>query len=132
MQNELQQLRATAVPRGVSSATTKLVARAKNATVIDSEGREYIDFAGGIGVMNVGHSHPRVLAAAHAQVDRFAHTCVHVFGYEAYIRLAAQAQREGPRCLTEAELLRQLGCRSGGERRQDLALRDRTFRHRGF
>jgi len=93
---DLIKLRADSLPRGVATATTALVANAKNATVIDTEGREYIDFAGGIGVMNVGHSHPKVLAAAHAQLDRFAHTCIHVFGYEAYIRLAAKMNEKAP------------------------------------
>jgi 4-aminobutyrate aminotransferase/(S)-3-amino-2-methylpropionate transaminase len=96
VENELNQLRAQALPRGVATATTSIIAGAKNATITDTEGREYIDFAGGIGVMNVGHSHPKVLAAAHAQLDRFAHTCVHVFGYEAYIRLAAKMNEKAP------------------------------------
>ncbi|MBN1321988.1 MAG: 4-aminobutyrate--2-oxoglutarate transaminase [Thermoleophilia bacterium] len=89
-------LRAESLPRGVATATTAMIARARNAIVVDTEGREYIDFAGGIGVMNVGHSHPKVLAAAHAQLDRFAHTCVHVFGYEAYVRLAAKMNEKAP------------------------------------
>ena len=93
---DLIKLRADSLPRGVATATTALVANAKNATVVDTEGREYIDFAGGIGVMNVGHSHPKVLAAAHAQLDRFAHTCIHVFGYEAYVRLAAKMNEKAP------------------------------------
>ena len=93
---DLIKLRAESLPRGVATATTALVANAKNATVVDTEGREYIDFAGGIGVMNVGHSHPKVLAAAHAQLDRFAHTCIHVFGYEAYVRLAAKMNEKAP------------------------------------
>lgn len=92
----INKLRTEALPRGLSIATTALVATAKNATVTDTEGREYIDFTGGIGVMNVGHSHPRVLAAAHAQLDRFAHTCIHVIGYEAYIRLAARLNKVAP------------------------------------
>lgn len=96
MDIDFEQLRATSLPRGVATATTALVAYAKNATVTDTDGREYIDFAGGIGVMNVGHSHPRILAAAHAQLDRFAHTCVHVMGYEAYIRLAARLNEKVP------------------------------------
>ena len=52
------------------------------------EGREYIDFCGGIGVANVGHNHPRVVAAVKAQADRFLHTCFHVAMYEEYVRLA--------------------------------------------
>lgn len=93
---DFAQLRADSLPRGVASATTSLIASAKNAIITDTESREYIDFAGGIGVMNVGHSHPRVLAAAHAQLDRFAHTCVHIFGYESYLRLAARLNENAP------------------------------------
>jgi len=96
MDIDFDNLRAESLPRGVATATTSLVASARNATVIDTKGREYIDFAGGIGVMNVGHSHPRILAAAHAQLDRFAHTCVHVMGYESYIRLAARLNEKAP------------------------------------
>ncbi|MCE5253179.1 MAG: 4-aminobutyrate--2-oxoglutarate transaminase [Actinomycetia bacterium] len=96
MEIDLDNLRARSLPRGVATATTSLVASAKNARVIDTEGREFIDFAGGIGVMNVGHCHPRVLAAAHAQLERFAHTCVHVIGYESYIRLAARLNEKAP------------------------------------
>jgi len=96
MDIDFDKLRAESLPRGVATATTSLVASARNATVIDTKGREYIDFAGGIGVMNVGHSHPRILAAAHAQLDRFAHTCVHVMGYESYIRLAARLNEKVP------------------------------------
>jgi len=96
METDFVKLRAEALPRGVATATASLVASAKNATVTDTEGREYIDFAGGIGVLNVGHSHPKVMAAAHAQLDRFAHTCVHVMGYEAYIRLAARLNEKAP------------------------------------
>ncbi len=96
METEINELRAQALPHGVASATTSIIASANNATIIDTEGREYIDFAAGIGTMNVGHSHPRVLAAAHAQLDRFAHTCVHIFGYEAYIRLAAKMNEKAP------------------------------------
>lgn len=63
MHTEIDHLRTQSLPRGVVSATTSLIARAKNAIIVDTEGREFIDFAGGIGVMNVGHSHPRVMAA---------------------------------------------------------------------
>ena len=93
---ELNRLRAEALPKGVVSATTSIVGHAKNATITDSDGREFIDFAGGIGVMNVGHSHPKVVAAAHAQIDRFAHTSISVFPWESYIRLAARINDKAP------------------------------------
>ncbi len=93
---ELNSLRAEALPKGVVSATTSIIDHAKNAIITDTDGREFIDFAGGIGVMNVGHSHPKVVAAAHAQIDRFAHTSISVFPWESYIRLAARINEKAP------------------------------------
>jgi 4-aminobutyrate aminotransferase/(S)-3-amino-2-methylpropionate transaminase len=63
-------------------------ARASGARIWDVEGREYLDFCGGIGVQNVGHNHPRVVAAIREQAERFIHTCFHVVMYEPYVRLA--------------------------------------------
>ena len=60
---ELQARRQAAVPRGVSSVTEIFAARADNAELWDVEGKRYIDFAGGIGVLNTGHRHPKVMAA---------------------------------------------------------------------
>jgi len=51
-------------------------------------GREPIDFTGGIGVNNVGHSHPKVVAAIKDQTDKFIHTCFHVGMYASYVDLA--------------------------------------------
>ncbi len=96
MQTEINALRAQSLPRGVVTATTSIVGRAKNAIVTDTEGRDFIDFAGGIGVMNVGHAHPRVLAAARKQLDLFAHTSISVFAWESYIRLADRLNRAAP------------------------------------
>ncbi len=56
--------------------------------ITDVEGREYIDFAGGIGVLNVGHSHPKVVAAIKEQAEKFTHTCFHIVMYEGYVALA--------------------------------------------
>jgi 4-aminobutyrate aminotransferase/(S)-3-amino-2-methylpropionate transaminase len=64
------------------------VESAKGALVYDVEGREYIDFAGGIAVMNVGHSHPKVIAAIRDQVEKFTHTCFMVAPYAAAVELA--------------------------------------------
>ncbi len=84
----LRARREAATPRGVSTAMPFFVERAENAELWDSEGRRYIDFAGGIGVLNTGHRHPRVLAALAGQLDRFTHTAYQVAGYESYVRLA--------------------------------------------
>lgn len=76
------------VARGVGHATPVVAARALNSEVWDVEGRRYIDFAGGIAVLNTGHCHPHVIAAAKAQMDRFTHTCFQVLAYEPYVELA--------------------------------------------
>ena len=64
---ELKQARDQHVPRGPFNVTNLFAAKAKNATITDVEGREYIDFAAGIGVMAVGHCHPKVVAAVQDQ-----------------------------------------------------------------
>lgn len=84
----LQQRKEAATPRGVGVLAPFFAARAENAEIWDVEGRRYIDFASGIAVVNTGHRHPRVMAAARAQLEAFTHTCYQVVPYEAYIRLA--------------------------------------------
>jgi 4-aminobutyrate aminotransferase len=84
----LRQRREAATPRGVGITTPFFVARAENSELWDVEGRRYIDFAGGIGVLNVGHRHPKVLAALRAQLDAFTHTAYQVAAYESYVALA--------------------------------------------
>jgi 4-aminobutyrate aminotransferase / (S)-3-amino-2-methylpropionate transaminase / 5-aminovalerate transaminase len=93
---ELWNAREADVPRGPANVTRFFAASAKNATVTDVEGRDYIDFAGGIGVMNVGHCHPRVVAAVQDQAARFSHTCFHIMPYEPYIDLAARMNEAAP------------------------------------
>ncbi len=88
--------RANAVPRGIASATSIVVDRALNAHVWDRDGREYIDFAGGIAVLNTGHCHPRVIAAVQAQLGRFTHSAFQVAGYDCYIELAERLNRLVP------------------------------------
>ncbi len=63
-------------------------ASASGSTITDVDGNTFIDFAGGVGVMNVGHSHPRVLEAMHEQIDRFVHTDFTVVPYEGFVLLA--------------------------------------------
>lgn len=93
---ELTALRTTAVPRGVPATAPVYAARARNAVVTDVEGREYIDFASGIGVMNVGHCHPKVAEAIKRQADSFSHTCFGLTGYESYLRLADKLNQRAP------------------------------------
>lgn len=80
--------RQAAVPRGVYNIGELFVAEASGALLTDVDGRRFIDFAGGIGTMNVGHAHPQVVAAISAQARRFTHTCFHVAMYEPYVTLA--------------------------------------------
>jgi len=92
----LTELRAQVISSGVSSVTTLHVESARGAIVRDVEGREYIDFGGGIGVMNIGHCHPKVVAAIKAQAEKFHHTCFMVSPYEVAIRLAEKLCRVTP------------------------------------
>ena len=92
----LQQLRTQVISAGVASVTPVHVASARGAVVRDVEGREYIDFGGGIGVMNIGHSHPKVVAAIKAQAEKFQHTCFMVSPYEVAIKLADRLCRVTP------------------------------------
>jgi 4-aminobutyrate aminotransferase / (S)-3-amino-2-methylpropionate transaminase / 5-aminovalerate transaminase len=81
------------VPRGVVTAHPLVVARALGAHVWDVEGRRYLDFVAGIGVLNVGHNHPRVVAAVSAQLQAVTHTAFQVAASEPYIALAARLNR---------------------------------------
>ena len=92
----LQKLRTEVISAGVSSVTPVHVASAKGAVVRDVEGKEYIDFGGGIGVMNIGHCHPKVVAAIKAQAEKFHHTCFMVSPYEVAIKLADKLCRVTP------------------------------------
>ena len=79
------------------SVTLPLVAEtASGATITDVDGNTVIDFTGGVGVLNVGHSHPKVVAAAQEQLDRFAHTDYTVVPYEVYVRLAERLVAAAP------------------------------------
>ena len=98
--DDLIDRRARAVARGVSSGLPLFVQRAQGARLWDVDGREYVDFAGGIGTLNLGHRHPGVVAAIAAQLDAFTHTCFQVAMYESYVTLAerlnALAPGDGP------------------------------------
>ncbi len=80
--------RLAATPRGVAVFGDFYISHAKNSEFWDIEGRRFIDFAGGIAVLNTGHVHPKVQAAIAAQLQRFTHTCYQVVPYAEYVYLA--------------------------------------------
>ncbi|OYV98150.1 MAG: 4-aminobutyrate--2-oxoglutarate transaminase [Deltaproteobacteria bacterium 37-65-8] len=92
----LLEMRNRNIPRGAFNATPAFIREARGAVMIDRDGRELIDFAGGIGVNNVGHSHPKVVAAIKDQADKFIHTCFHVAMYEPYVELASKLNELAP------------------------------------
>lgn len=93
------------IPRGVSNAHPLVVERAHGARVWDVQGREYYDFVGGIGVLNVGHTHPKVVAAVQAQAELLTHTCFQVAMYEPYIALAQALNELAPGSTPKKTLL---------------------------
>ncbi len=93
---ELLERRRQAVPRGVWNTTPLFCARAEGAELWDADGYRYIDFAGGIGVLNVGHSRAEVVEAIRAQAERFTHTCFHVTMHEGYVAVAEWLNRHTP------------------------------------
>jgi len=97
--------RQNAVPRGLSHATPIYVAKAEGAQIEDVDGNRYIDLAGGIGCLNVGHRREPVLEAIRQQADRFLHTCVQVTPYEGYIRLAERLNALAPGKFAKKTLL---------------------------
>lgn len=94
--SELMARRTRAVPRGVSSATSRFADQAENALVWDEDGARYVDFAGGIAVLNVGHRHPGVLAAVEEQMRKFTHTAFQVMPYASYVELAERLNAIAP------------------------------------
>jgi len=105
----LLESRAREVPRGVGNAHPIFIERASGAKLWDVDGNEYFDFVGGIGVLNVGHVHPRVLAAIAEQLDRFSHTCFQVAMYDSYVRLAERLNRLAPGSHAKKTLLLSTG-----------------------
>lgn len=93
---ELNTERQKAVARGVGVACDFFVEKAKNAEIWTTDGERYIDFAGGIGVLNTGHLHPKVQAAVAAQLQQFSHTCYHVIPYALYTEVASKINSIAP------------------------------------
>lgn len=97
---DLQQRRETAIPRGIATAFPVYAARAENGELWDVDGNRYVDFAGGIAVLNTGHRHPKVMAAVSRQLEAYTHTAFQIIPYEPYVavceRLNALAPFSGP------------------------------------
>ena len=93
---DLMQRKADATPRGVGVMCTFFADKAKNAEVWDVEGNRYIDFAGGIGVLNTGHLHAKVQAAVAEQLNRFSHTSYSIIPYESYVGVAEKLNQLTP------------------------------------
>jgi 4-aminobutyrate aminotransferase/(S)-3-amino-2-methylpropionate transaminase len=92
----LTQQKTQFISEGVGITTTNFIQSARGAILRDVEGQEFIDFAGGIAVMNVGHSHPKVVAAIKEQAEKFTHTCFMVNPYEPAVKLAERLCRLTP------------------------------------
>jgi 4-aminobutyrate aminotransferase/(S)-3-amino-2-methylpropionate transaminase len=88
--------REAAVPRGPYNATPIFVKEGEGALLTDVDGNRLLDFAGGIGCLNVGHRNQAVITAAQAQLDRFSHACFHVTPYEGYVDLAERLNARVP------------------------------------
>ena len=92
----LEQRRLAATPRGVATATAIYADHAENAELWDVEGRRFVDFAGGIAVLNTGHRNPTVMAEVEKQLSRFTHTAYQVIPYEPYVELAEKLNDLAP------------------------------------
>ena len=93
---ELLARRQQFVARGVGSTMNVFAAKADGAMIEDVDGNRYIDFAGGIGAMNIGHARPEVTRAIAEQAARFTHTCFSVMMYEPYVALAERIVKITP------------------------------------
>ncbi len=81
-------LRDQYVPRGIVTAHPLVIDRAQGSELWDVDGKRYLDFVGGIGVLNIGHNHPNVVKAVQAQLTKVSHACFQVVAYQPYIDLA--------------------------------------------
>ncbi len=94
--SELQARRTAAIPRGVATANPVFAERAEGSELWDKDGKRFIDFAGGIAVLNTGHRHPKVVAAVKKQLDAFTHTAFQIVPYEPYVELCEKLNKIAP------------------------------------
>jgi 4-aminobutyrate aminotransferase / (S)-3-amino-2-methylpropionate transaminase / 5-aminovalerate transaminase len=97
--------RQSAVARGVGQAHEIFIKNARNSEFWDVEGRRFIDFAGGIAVLNTGHLHPQVIEAVKAQLDLYTHTCFQVVAYEPYVEVCERLNAMAPGNFAKKSLL---------------------------
>ncbi|WP_016855947.1 aspartate aminotransferase family protein [Halomonas smyrnensis] len=93
---QLNELKQRYVASGAASPATQFADRAENALIWDADGNRIIDFAGGIGVLNIGHRHPKVVQAVKDQLDKVMHTCQTVMPYEGYVKVAEKLSQVTP------------------------------------
>src|SRR5271168_3561716 len=123
---EWMKRRQAAVARGVSHATQIFAARAEGATIEDVDGNRFLDFAGGIGVVNVGHRAPSVVDAIRKQLDAFVHTCFSVAPYGKYVELAEKLNSLVPGNFPKKTIL----VNSGAEAIENAVKIARCYTHR--
>ena len=118
--------RETWVSRGSAAYTRLVIDRARNATLWDVDGKAYVDFAGGIGTLNVGHCHPKVVEAVRAQAGRLTHTSLHVAAYEGYMQVCRRLAELVPGPGTKKAIL----FNSGSEAIENAVKLARSFTRR--
>jgi 4-aminobutyrate aminotransferase / (S)-3-amino-2-methylpropionate transaminase / 5-aminovalerate transaminase len=101
----LWQRRVQSVPHGIAHWTPIFLTRAQGALVEDVDGNRFLDFAGGIGTLNVGHANPNVVAAATRQLAQMTHAAFSVAMYEGYVALAEKLNRITPGTFPKKTLL---------------------------
>src|SRR5271168_875484 len=123
---ELMSRRNAAVARGVAHSTPIFAARAEGAVLEDVDGNRFIDFAGGIGCLNVGHRAAGVVAAVREQLDAFMHTCFSVVPYGKYVELAEKLNSLTPGSFPKKTIL----VNSGAEAIENAVKIARSYTHR--
>ncbi|ENE08813.1 aminotransferase class-III family protein [Escherichia coli p0305293.14] len=123
---ELMQRRSQAIPRGVGQIHPIFADRAENCRVWDVEGREYLDFAGGIAVLNTGHLHPKVVAAVEAQLKKPAAPLLPGAGLGAVSGAVRDYESEGAGRFRQENAAGYDRFRSGGKRGKNRPRRHQT------
>ncbi len=121
----LEERRRKAVARGVATMTPVYAAAAHGAVLEDVDGNRFIDFTGGLGVLNAGHTPPSVVQAVKDQVERYLHTCQHAVMNEPYVAVAEALNRITPGDYDKRTMLVNSGRRGDRERGQDRPRRHR-------
>ena len=111
--------REASTPRGAAKLTPLAFTHAQGAAITDIDGNTLLDFAGGIGMLAVGHNHPQVVAAIKAQADDLIHPCAIVGSYEPYVALAEKLTEIVPISGVKKAILLNSGAESRGNRRKN-------------